>query len=455
MKRVESDFLGELEIPWDAYYGIQSLRAKENFNITGRKLHPQMIISLAKVKKAAAMSNRGELPDEKADAIISACDEIIAGKHHEHFIVDPVQGGAGTSANMNANEVIANRATEILGGIKGEYSIIHPNDHVNMCQSTNDVFPTAGKITLLTLVKDLLKELEILEVALSNKAEEFYDVIKMGRTQLQDAVPIRLGQEFGAYAKAIKRDIKRISNASAELKKINMGGTAVGTMINASEKYLSEITRNLADVTEMDLQMADDLVDGTQNQDAIVSFSGALKTCAVNLSKIANDLRLMSSGPRTGIGEINLPKKQNGSSIMPGKVNPVIPEVVSQIAFEVIGNDVTVSMAAEGGQLELNAFEPIAFYNLFNSLEMLTKGIKTFVDNCIVDITANRQRCEDLLKSSVSLATALCPHIGYKKSCEIAKEAMNTGLSVRDIAISEGVLDESLLDQILDVECLV
>ncbi len=455
MTRVESDFIGELEIPTDAYYGIQSLRAKENFYITGRMLHPQMIISLAKVKKAAAMSNRGELPAEKADAIISACDEIIGGMLHEHFIVDPVQGGAGTSANMNANEVIANRANEILGGNKGEYDKVHPNDHVNMCQSTNDVFPTAGKITLLVLVKDLLKELEILEVALSNKAEEFYDVIKMGRTQLQDAVPIRLGQEFGAYAKPIKRDIKRIVNASAELKTVNMGGTAVGTMINASDKYLSEITRNLIDATEMDLQMADDLVDGTQNQDAIVSFSGALKTCAVNLSKIANDLRLMSSGPRTGIGEINLPKKQNGSSIMPGKVNPVIPEVVSQIAFEVIGNDVTVTMAAEAGQLELNAFEPIAFYNLINSLEMLTKGIKTFVDNCIVDITANRQRCEDLLNSSASLATALCPHIGYKKSCEIAKEAMNTGLSVKDIAKSEGILDDKLLDQILDVACLV
>ncbi len=455
MIRVESDFIGELEIPCDAYYGIQSLRAKENFNITGRVLHPQMIISLAKVKKAAAMSNRGELPDEKADAIISACDEIISGQLHEHFIVDPVQGGAGTSANMNANEVIANRANEILGGNKGEYDKVHPNDHVNMCQSTNDVFPTAGKITLLVLVKDLLKELEILDVALSNKAEQFYDVIKMGRTQLQDAVPIRLGQEFGAYAKAIKRDIKRIINASDDLKTINMGGTAVGTMINASEKYLSEITRNLIESTEIDLQMADDLVDGTQNQDAIVSFSGALKTCAVNLSKIANDLRLMSSGPRTGIGEINLPKKQNGSSIMPGKVNPVIPEVVSQIAFEVIGNDVTVTMAAEAGQLELNAFEPIAFYNLINSLEMLTKGIKTLVDNCIVDITANRQRCEDLLNSSASLATALCPYIGYKKSCEIAKEAMNTGLSVKDIAKSEGILDDLLLDQILDVGCLV
>ncbi|NLB40742.1 MAG: aspartate ammonia-lyase [Clostridiales bacterium] len=455
MIRVESDFIGELVIPCDAYYGIQSLRAKENFNITGRVLHPQMIISLAKVKKAAAMSNRGELPDEKADAIISACDEIISGQLHEHFIVDPVQGGAGTSANMNANEVIANRANEILGGNKGEYDKVHPNDHVNMCQSTNDVFPTAGKITLLVLVKDLLKELEILDVALSNKAEQFYDVIKMGRTQLQDAVPIRLGQEFGAYAKAIKRDIKRIINASDDLKTINMGGTAVGTMINASEKYLSEITRNLIESTEIDLQMADDLVDGTQNQDAIVSFSGALKTCAVNLSKIANDLRLMSSGPRTGIGEINLPKKQNGSSIMPGKVNPVIPEVVSQIAFEVIGNDVTVTMAAEAGQLELNAFEPIAFYNLINSLEMLTKGIKTLVDNCIVDITANRQRCEDLLNSSASLATALCPYIGYKKSCEIAKEAMNTGLSVKDIAKSEGILDDLLLDQILDVGCLV
>ena len=455
MIRVESDFIGELEIPTDAYYGIQSLRAKENFNITGRVLHSQMIISLAKVKKAAAMSNRGELPDEKADAIIIACDEIIDGKLHEYFIVDSVQGGAGTSANMNANEVIANRANEILGGNKGEYDMVHPNDHVNMCQSTNDVFPTAGKITLLVLVKDLLKELEILEVALSNKAEEFYDVIKMGRTQLQDAVPIRLGQEFGAYAKAIKRDIKRIINASAELKTINMGGTAVGTMINASDKYLSEITGNLIEVTGINLQMADDLVDGTQNQDAVVSFSGALKTCVVNLSKIANDLRLMSSGPKTGMGEINLPKKQHGSSIMPGKVNPVIPEVVSQIAFEIIGNDVTVTMAAEAGQLELNAFEPIAFYNLFNSLEMMTRGIETFVDNCIVDITANRQRCKDLLYSSASLATALCPHIGYKKSCEIAKEAMNTGLSVKDIAKSEGILDASLLDKILDVECLV
>ena len=365
--RVERDSIGVKDIPEDVYYGVQSLRAAENFHITGLNMHPEIINSLAYIKKAAAITNCevGLLEKKKAQAIVQACDEIVSGKFHNEFIVDPVQGGAGTSLNMNANEVIANRAIEILGGKKGDYTIINPNDDVNCGQSTNDVIPTAGKMTSLRLLQNLKKQLLRLYDALNEKATEFDHIIKMGRTQMQDAVPIRLGQEFKAYSVAIMRDIHRMDKAMDEMRTLNMGGTAIGTGINADEGYLRRIVPNLTEISGMDFIQAFDLIDSTQNLDPFVAVSGAVKACAVTLSKMSNDLRLMSSGPRTGFGEINLPAKQNGSSIMPGKVNPVIPEVVNQVAFNIIGNDVTITMAAEAGQLELNAFEPIIFYCMF------------------------------------------------------------------------------------------
>ena len=346
--RVEQDSIGAKDIPGDVYYGVQSLRAAENFRITGLNMHPEIINSLAYIKKASAITNceSGILEKKKAKAIVQACDEILAGKLHEYFIVDPIQGGAGTSLNMNANEVIANRAIEILGGKKGDYSAVNPNDDVNCGQSTNDVIPTAGKMTSLRLLQNLKKELLRLHGALCKKAEEFDHVIKMGRTQMQDAVPIRLGQEFQAYSDAIMRDIHRMDNAMDEMRTVNMGGTAVGTGINADEAYVSRIVPNLSKISDIQFVQAFDLIDATQNLDPFVAVSGAVKACAVTLSKIANDLRLMSSGPRAGFGEINLPAKQNGSSIMPGKVNPVIPEVVNQVAFNIIGNDVTIGHGA-------------------------------------------------------------------------------------------------------------
>lgn len=450
--RVEKDSIGTKNVPSDQYYGVQSLRAAENFNITGLTIHPEMINSLAYIKKAAALTNCevGLLPENIADAIVQACDEIIGGKLHDAFITDPIQGGAGTSMNMNANEVIANRAIEILGGQKGDYSIVHPNDHVNYGQSTNDVIPTAGKMTALHLLEELKEELTRLHAAFTQKAKEFDHIIKMGRTQMQDAVPIRLGQEFAAYAVATTRDIHRIEKAMGEIRSLNMGGTAIGTGINADEQYLRRIVPNLCKVSHMDLTQAADLIDATQNLDAFVSVSGSLKACAVTLSKISNDLRLMSSGPRTGFGEINLPAKQNGSSIMPGKVNPVIPEVVSQVAFRVIGNDVTITMAAEAGQLELNAFEPVIFYSLFQSISILTQAIKTFIDNCVLGITANEERCRNLVENSIGIITAICPHVGYQKAADIAKKALKTGESVRTLILEEKLLTEKEMECILD-----
>lgn len=450
--RIEFDSIGDMHVPIEAYYGVQTLRAKNNFHITNRTIHPELIISLAEIKKAAAITNIdiNKLNRKVGAAIIQACNEIISGRLHDEFIVDPIQGGAGTSANMNANEVIANRAIEILGGKKGDYSLVHPNDHVNMAQSTNDVFPTAGKLVIIKMLVNAVYELERLYEVLEGKAIEFNDVIKMGRTQLQDAVPIRLGQSFHAFASVIKRDINRLSRVQEEMLTVNMGATAIGTSINVSLDYLKNITLNLKKVTGLNLTQAEDLIDGTQNLDGFVSVSGVLKTCAVNLSKMANDLRLLSSGPKTGIGEINLPSMQNGSSIMPGKINPVIPEVVSQVAFNIMGNDFTITMAAEAGQLELNAFEPVLFYNLFESIETLRNATKTFVDNCIVGITANKERCAHLVANSVGIVTVLCPYIGYKKSADIAKEALKTGISVKEIILREGILSIRELDEILD-----
>ncbi len=452
MYRTEKDSIGSKHVPEEVYYGVQSLRAAENFRITGLTMHPEIINSLAYIKKAAAITNCevGLLEKKLANAIVQACDEIIAGKFHDNFIVDPIQGGAGTSLNMNANEVIANRAIEILGGQKGDYKIVHPNDHVNYGQSTNDVIPTAGKMTSLRLLKNLKKELYRLYDALCAKAKEFDQVIKMGRTQMQDAVPIRLGQEFQAYSAAIRRDINRMDKAMDEMRTLNMGGTAIGTGLNADETYMKRIVPNICDVTGMDFVQAFDLIDATQNLDSFVSVSGAIKACAVTLSKIANDLRLMSSGPRAGFNEINLPAKQNGSSIMPGKVNPVIPEVVNQVAFNIIGNDVTITMAAEAGQLELNAFEPIVFYCLFQSIDTLAYAVNTFVDNCVSGITANEIRCRYLVENSVGIITAICPHVGYQPAADIAKKALNTGESVRNLILQEGLLTEEQLDEILN-----
>ncbi len=450
--RIEFDSVGQLEIPKDAYYGVQSLRGKNNFNITGRKMHPLIIQSLAEVKKACAITNikTGALKEEVGNAIIEACDDIIEGKFHDQFIVDPIQGGAGTSANMNANEVIANIALEKMDNIKGNYVVVHPNDHVNLSQSTNDVFPTAGKITIIKLLKLLEVELNELYKDLMVKAIEFKDVIKMGRTQLEDAVPTTLGKEFQAYACGIKRDIKRLKYSIEEMESVNMGATAIGTGINASKSYIENIVIELDRVCDLNLKSSEDLVDGTQNLDCYTIVSGNLKALAVNLSKMANDLRLMNSGPRTGLSEIFLPAKQNGSSIMPGKINPVIPEVVNQISFNVIGNDMTIAMACEGGQLELNAFEPVIFYNLIESIETLTNGINTFRINAIKDLKANEENCRRHVNNSIGLITAANPYIGYEKSATIAKEALKTGVTVRSLLEHHKLLDEDKIDDILD-----
>ncbi len=450
--RLEADSIGTMEVSAEAYYGVQALRAKQNFQITGTKLHPVFIKNLAQVKKAAAITNNraGLLPGEKADAIIKACDEVIDGRWAEEFIVDAIQGGAGTSANMNMNEVIANRAGELLGSPKGSYVLIHPNDHVNMAQSTNDVIPTTGKLTVLDLLVPLEKSLTRLEKELAKKAEEFDDVITMGRTQLQDAVPVRLGQVFHGYASMISRDRKRIEKSHKEMYTVNLGGTAVGTAINVSDEYFYKIVPNLAALTGYPLKQAEDLFDATENLDGFVAVSGVVKTCAVNLSKMCNDLRLMSSGPKTGFGEINLPAKQNGSSIMPGKVNPVIPEVVSQVAFHIVGHDTTITMAAEAGQLELNAFEPVVFCNLFESVTTLEKAVDTLIENCITGITANRNHCKELMESSAGIATALCPYIGYKASATIAKTAVKTGKSVRELVLEKNLLTEEELETVLN-----
>lgn len=454
LSRMEHDSIGALNVPAEAYYGVQSMRAATNFQITHRPLHPVLIDSIVMVKKAAAITNEksGKLDQQIAQTIIQACDEILDGNLRDQFIVDAIQGGAGTSANMNANEVIANRAIEILGGTKGDYSIVHPNDHVNMSQSTNDVIPTAGKITVLKLLPQTIKELEKLEKAMEEKEAEFDDILKMGRTQLQDAVPMRLGQSFGAFAHVLKRDIKRLKNVMDEMKVLNIGATAIGTAINVAPYYLANISYELSKVAGISLKQADDLIDATQNLDGFVSVSGVLKTCAVDISKISNDLRLMSSGPRTGLSEINLPARQNGSSIMPGKINPVIPEVVSQVAYLIIGHDYTITMAAEAGQLELNAFEPVLFHHLFESIDTLKEAAATLTKHCITGITANKGQCEEYIEKSVGISTALCPYIGYAKSAEIAKKSLKTGISVKELVLEEGLLKEEELKEILKPE---
>ena len=448
--RFEHDSIGSVSLPDDAYYGVQSLRARDNFPMTGQLMHPYMIESLALIKKAAAIANQraGALRPEIASAIIRACDEIIGGKLRDQFIVDPIQGGAGTSANMNANEVIANRASEILGGKKGDGSV-HPNDHVNMAQSTNDVFPSAGKLTALRLTEALLASLDRLIAALDRKAGETARVLKLGRTQLQDAVPMYLGQEFKAHANALRRCSNRILRSRNELFELNLGATAIGTSINASEAYLDCVVDILADLVSQPVKMADDLIDATQNADSFSAISSAVKNCALVMSKIANDMRLLSSGPCGGIEELQLPARQPGSSIMPGKINPVIPEVVTQAAFLVAGNDVTISMAVEAGQLELNAFEPVMFYCLFESLEVLTHAADTFRERCVEGIIADEAHCSDMLMRSTVIATALCLAIGYEKATAIVKKAQEERRTVVDVALEELSIPRETLEQIV------
>lgn len=455
--RKERDSIGEIEVPVDALYGANSLRARNNFNITSQSMDSEMINAIVEVKKACAIENEkiGLLTRTQQNAIVAACNQILAGQHRDNFIVDPIQGGAGTSFNMNANEVIANVANTAMGGGLGTYENVHPNDHVNLGQSTNDVIPTSGKIALIRYFKELNDETILLIRSIEKKAEEFKDVYKMGRTQLQDAIPISLGQEFRAYARVITRDLERFDLAVDSLSHVNLGGTAIGTGLNADPTYVDEIVGVLSEVTDLKLKQNEDLIDGTQNLDGFLYVSGILKTFAANLSKISNDLRLMSSGPQVGIGDIKLKPTQAGSSIMPGKVNPVIPEVVNQVAFNVIGNDMTVTMAVEAGQLELNAFEPIIFYNLFESLKTLKNAIYTLRVNCIDHITADRSELSEKVEKSIGLVTALAPHIGYAKASDIAHKALETGQSIRELVLSDGLLTKYELEKILDFKEMI
>ena len=450
--RIEKDFLGEKEVPSIAYYGVQTLRAVENFPITGYRIHPSLITAMAIVKKAAALANMdtGYLAKDIGHEIAEAAQEIVDGKFHDQFIVDPIQGGAGTSINMNTNEVIANRALERMGYEKGEYAKISPNTHVNMAQSTNDAFPTGIHIATLMMLEELLITMEELHAAFRAKAKEFDHVIKMGRTHLQDAVPIRLGQEFEAYSRVLARDIKRIKQSRQHLYEVNMGATAVGTGLNANPKYIEQVVKHLRTFSGFPLVGAEHLVDATQNTDAYTEVSAALKVCMMNMSKIANDLRIMASGPRVGLAEIQLPARQPGSSIMPGKVNPVMAEVINQVAFQVIGNDHTICLASEAGQLELNVMEPVLVFNLIQSISIMNNGFRVFREYCIKGITANEELLKQYVEKSVGIITAVNPHIGYEAASRIAREAIETGKSVRELCLEHGVLTEEELDIILD-----
>ena len=445
-------------MPAHAYYGVHTLRALENFPITGIPIsvYPALVNALACVKQAAAIANSelGLIDEKRAVAIRLACEEVREGKLHDEFVVDVIQGGAGTSTNMNANEVICNRALEILGHKKGEYQHLHPLDHVNLSQSTNDVYPTAIKLALHFGIRRLLVEMASLREAFAQKAKEFETVLKVGRTQLQDAVPMTLGQEFSTYSVMLGEDEQRLSEASDLVREINLGATAIGTGINAHPDYAALATRRLSEVSGVELISAPNLIEATQDAGSFVQLSGVLKRIAVKLSKTCNDLRLLSSGPRAGIGEIQLPAVQAGSSIMPGKVNPVIPEVVNQIAFEVIGNDITVTMAAEGGQLQLNAFEPIIAHSLFKSLQHLTSGCITLNERCVKGITANVARARRLLDESTALVTALTPVLGYARSAEIARDALATGKRVYDLVLEKGWMSREQLDELLQPEAL-
>ncbi|MBL5846095.1 aspartate ammonia-lyase [Bacillus sporothermodurans] len=450
--RTEKDFLGTKEVPAEAYYGIQTLRAVENFQITGNRIHEELIKGMAMVKKAAALANMDikRLYSGIGEAIVKAADELIEGKWHDQIIVDPIQGGAGTSINMNVNEVLANRALELMGEEKGDYFRCSPNTHVNMSQSTNDAFPSAIHIAVLNLLETLLVSMEEMKAVFQEKAEEFNPIIKMGRTHLQDAVPIRLGQEFEAYSRVIGRDIKRIKQSLQHLYELNMGATAVGTGLNADPRYIELVVKHLAQISGLPLIGAEHLVDATQNTDAYTEVSAALKVCMMNMSKIANDLRLMASGPRAGLGEIMLPARQPGSSIMPGKVNPVMAEVINQVAFQVIGNDHTICLASEAGQLELNVMEPVLVYNLLQSISIMNNAFRTFTVNCLKGIKANEKRLKDYVEKSAGLITAVNPHIGYEVAARIAREAIVNGEPIRELCLKYDVLTEEELNLILD-----
>ncbi|SEG18028.1 aspartate ammonia-lyase [Marinobacterium lutimaris] len=457
--RIEHDLLGDLPVPADAWYGIQTQRALDNFSITGVPIShfPQFVRALAMVKSAAARANRdlGSLAPHKADAIIAACDDIIAGKLHDQFVVDLIQGGAGTSTNMNANEVIANLALEKLGYQKGEYQYLHPNDDVNRSQSTNDAYPTAVCLAIQFACEPLEQAIIQLKGQLEAKGREFADIVKMGRTQLQDAVPMTLGQEFEAFAVNLGEDIDRLHEASRLLCEVNLGGTAIGTGINTHPRYQALAVGYLAEISGRPIVSATNLVEATSDMGAFVLFSGILKRFAVKLGKMCNDLRLLSSGPRTGFAEILLPPMQPGSSIMPGKVNPVIPEAVNQTAYQVIASDLAVTLAAEAGQLQLNAMEPMIVYNILNSMKMLGSACTMLDSRCIRGIKANEEQCARHVDNSIGIITALVPHIGYSNSTRIATQALTTGSTVRELVLAEGLLDEAELDRLLSPRAML
>lgn len=454
--RVEHDFIGELELSDDVFYGVQTFRAKQNFDITGEHLcdYPRFIYAYAKVKKAAARANceLKLLDQEKCDYICKACDEILTGKYNDQFVVDMLQGGAGTSTNMNTNEVIANIGLTLMGKKKGEYTFLHPNDHINLSQSTNDSYPTAIKLAIFDEISALFDGIQVLRDSFNKKAEELKDVIKMGRTQLQDAVPMTVGQEFKAFAVMLDEDLERLEEARKLMLDINMGGTAIGTGINSHPDYAKTVIKYMREVTGEDFHTSADLIAATPDCSGYVQVMGVLKRMAIKLSKTCNDLRLLGSGPRCGLNEINLPKMQPGSSIMPGKVNPVIPEVVNQVCFHVIGADVAVGFAAEAGQLQLNVMEPAIAYEIFKSIHMMDKACRTLATKCVDGITANKDVCLDFVLGSIGIVTALNPYIGYENSASIAKESLVTGKRVRDIALERGLLTEAQLDELLTPE---
>ncbi|WP_026486371.1 aspartate ammonia-lyase [Caldanaerobius polysaccharolyticus] len=450
--RLEHDLLGEMQVPEDAYYGIHTLRASHNFPISGRPVHRELIQAMVVIKKAAAIANMklGLLEQKIGDAIVAACDRILRGEFDDQFIVDRIQGGAGTSTNMNVNEVVANVAIEQMGGQRGDYTLVHPLNHVNMSQSTNDVYPTALRIAAINLLKPLSEEFAALQEALQKKENEFSSVIKMGRTELQDAVPIMLGQEFGAYAQAIARDRWRLYKVEERLRQVPLGGTAVGTGLNADVRYIYTVVDVLRDLTGLGLARTEYMMDGIQNADVFVEVSGLLKAAAVNLGKIANDLRLLSSGPECGLGEIKLPAMQAGSSIMPGKVNPIIPEMVNMVVYQVIGNDLTITMAAESGQLELNAMIPLIASNLLESIEMMTNAVKIFIERCVSGIEANVEVCNKYVYGSKGLVTALVPYIGYDNATKVADVCRKENKAVEQAVLDMGLMSRQELERALN-----